>query len=83
MTPRDSTRTANSWSYLVVQKNGVMKLEFHNTNVNDGVPIAILIEHGHATRDGSWVNARPFIYRAINPIFNKIAKEIGREVARL
>lgn len=82
-TPTDSGLTASSWGYEIVNKNGSVIINFINTNVNDGVPIAIIIQYGHATGNGGWVEGRDYINPAIQPIFDEMVKEIWREVTKL
>ena len=80
-TPRDTGETANSWKYnIYYNKNESIKIVFSNTNVVDGVPIAILLQYGHGTRNGGFVQGRDYINPAIRPIFDKMAKEAWKEV---
>lgn len=79
-TPMDSGRTANSWYYTVENKKGVASITFCNSNIQNGVPIAIILQYGHGTRNGGWVQGRDYINPAIQPIFDKIADEAWREV---
>lgn len=83
MTPVDSGLTASSWSYEIVRSNGVVKIEFHNSNVNEGVPIAVILQYGHGTGTGGWVEGRDYINPAIQPIFDKIVDDAWREVTNL
>lgn len=83
MTPVDSGLTANSWSYEIVRSNGVVKIEFHNSNVNEGVPIAVILQYGHGTGTGGWVEGRDYINPAIQPIFDKIVDDAWGEVTNL
>lgn len=82
-TPRDTGLTASSWSYKIENKNGVARLSFHNSNIQNGVPIAIILQYGHGTGTGGWVKGRDYINPAIQPIFDKIANEAWREVTKL
>ena len=82
-TPVDTGLTANSWRYEIEQKKGSISISFHNTNIQNGVPIAVILQYGHATRNGGWVQGRDYINPAIQPIFDKIANEAWREVAKL
>ncbi len=82
-TPIDSGETASSWSYKITNKKGLVKITFHNSNIQNGVPIAIILQYGHATRNGGWVQGRDYINPAIRPIFDKIVKEAWREVTKL
>lgn len=83
-TPKDTGKTASSWYYKIEEKDGVaVSISFHNSNVNKGVPIAIILQYGHATRNGGWVQGRDYINPAIRPIFDKIAEDVWKEVTKL
>lgn len=82
-TPVDSGKTAGSWYYDIENKNGSAKITFNNSNINDGVPIAIILQYGHGTGTGGWVEGRDYINPAIQPIFDKIANNAWREVTKL
>ena len=82
-TPVESGKTASSWYYEITNNGQTAKISFYNSNVNKGVPIAIVIQYGHGTRNGGWVEGRDYINPAIQPIFERIAEEIWREVTRL
>ncbi len=79
-TPIDSGITADSWYYEIVQREGYASLRYHNSHVVEGRPIAILIQYGHGTRNGGWVEGRDYIMPAVQPIFDKMAEELWREV---
>lgn len=83
MTPIDTGLTAASWYYQIVRdNNGQIALQFCNSNVKDYVPIAVIIQYGHATKSGSWVEGKDYINPAIQPIFDQIANDVWREVTR-
>lgn len=82
-TPVDSGLTASSWYYELTNKNGSITIEFKNSNIQNGVPIAIILQYGHGTRNGGWVEGRDYINPAIQPIFDKITNEAWREVTKL
>ena len=82
-TPVDSGLTAKSWYYEIKQVNGYTTISFNNSNIQDGVPIAIILQYGHGTRNGGWVQGRDYINPAIRPIFDKIAESAWREVTKL
>lgn len=82
-TPIDSGLTAKSWSYEITNENGTATISFHNSNINQGVPIAIILQYGHGTGTGGWVEGRDYINPAIQPIFDKILNEAWREVTKL
>lgn len=81
-TPIDSGETADGWYYTIEQERGVAKLTFCNSNVNDGVPIAIILQYGHGTGTGGWVEGRDYINPALRPIFDEIAEKAWKEVTR-
>lgn len=82
-TPVDSGKTASSWYYKIENKNGSIKISFFNSNINKGVPIAIILQYGHGTRNGGWVEGKDYINPAIQPIFDKITENAWREVTRI
>lgn len=82
-TPADSGKTASSWYYEIKRSNGSVRLEFLNSHINDGVPIAIILQYGHGTNNGGWVEGRDYINPAIRPIFDKIVENAWREVTSL
>ena len=82
-TPVDTGKTASSWNYKIERNSGSVAITFNNTNVNKGVPIAIILQYGHGTHNGGWVQGRDYINPAIRPIFDKITEDAWREVTRL
>ena len=82
-TPIDSGKTANSWSYEIINKNGSVMITFNNSNVQNGVPIAIILQYGHGTRNGGWVQGRDYINPAIQPVFDEIVDKAWREVTKI
>ncbi len=82
-TPTKTGLTASSWYYEIKRDKGSVTIEFLNSNVNKGVPIAIILQYGHATGTGGWVEGRDYINPAIRPIFDNIAKEAWEEVTKL
>lgn len=82
-TPVDSGLTAGSWYYEIENQNGRVSINFCNSNVNKGVPIAIILQYGHGTGTGGWVQGRDYINPAILPVFDRIAEEAWREVTEL
>lgn len=79
-TPIDSGLTANSWGYKITNNKGRAEIAFFNTNIQNGVPIAIILQYGHGTRTGGWVQGRDYINPAIQPIFDKLANDAWKEV---
>ena len=82
-TPVDSGETANSWSYEISHSNGSASITFNNSHINKGVPIAIILQYGHGTGTGGWVEGRDYINPAIQPIFDKIVDAAWKEVTKL
>lgn len=82
-TPVDTGETARSWYYEITNKNGSAAITFYNSNIQNGVPIAIILQYGHGTGTGGWVQGRDYINPAIQPIFDKIAENAWREVTKL
>ena len=81
-TPVDSGETRDSWYYEIIKEDGNVKISFNNKNIQNGVPIAIILQYGHATRNGGWVEGRDYINPAIQPIFDGIATKAWKEVTK-
>ena len=82
-TPVDSGKTANSWYYKIERTKNTISITFYNSNINKGVPIAIILQYGHGTGTGGWVEGRDYINPAIQPIFDKMAEEAWKEVTNV
>lgn len=82
-TPVDTGKTADSWHYEIERQDGRVAINFYNTNVNEDVPIAIILQYGHATGTGGWVEGRDYINPALRPIFDEIANNARKEVTSL
>lgn len=81
-TPVDSGETAASWDYEIHQSGGSAKISWTNSHVNKGVNIAVILQYGHGTGTGGYVEGRDYINPAIRPIFDKIAEDAWEEVTR-
>lgn len=79
-TPKDSGETAMSWKYKIEKEAGKTSLVFYNSNVQNGVPIAIILQYGHGTKNGGWVEGYDYINPALRPIFKELADAAWREV---
>lgn len=79
-TPMDTSLTANSWGYEIVQEDGSTTLSWVNRNRNGHVNIAVVLQYGHATGTGGWVAGRDYINPAIQPIMDRIAEDVWRKV---
>lgn len=82
-TPVDSGRTASSWSYEIKRNKNEIVINWNNSNIQNGVPIAIILQYGHGTRYGGYVQGRDYINSAIRPIFDKMADVAWKEVKSL
>lgn len=82
-TPVDSGQTANSWFYEIEQSAGSAVIRFNNSHINKGVPIAIILQYGHGTGTGGWVEGRDYINPAVRPVFDSIVQEVWKEVTTL
>ena len=82
-TPVDTGLTASSWRYEIQHGNDSVSITFYNDNIQNGVPIAIILQYGHGTRNGGYVQGRDYINPAIKPIFDKITEDAWKEVTRL
>ena len=78
-TPKDSGKTAECWSYEVISASDSVRLIWKNSNINKGVPIAIILFYGHGTRNGGYVQGRDYINPALQPIFDEIASNAWKE----
>ena len=79
-TPVDTGLTANSWFYEIDRTDTSASISFYNSNVQNGIPRAIILQYGHGTRNGGWVQGRDYINPAIAPIFDRIAEKAWKEV---
>lgn len=82
-TPVDTGVTSKSWYYEVERNKQFAKITFYNSNVQNGIPIAIILQYGHGTGTGGWVEGRDYINPAIQPIFDRIAENAWKEVTTL
>lgn len=81
-TPVDTGKTADSWTYEIVEEKGSISIYWKNSSVNNNVNIAILLQYGHSTGSGGYVKGRDYIKPAIRPIFDKICEDLWKEVKR-
>ena len=79
-TPKDTGKTAESWYYEIVETKNGFSVEWHNSNVVKYVNIALILQYGHATRNGGYVVGRDYINPAIQPIFDKMAEDAWKKV---
>lgn len=79
-TPVDTGKTANSWYYSISVTKNLASLTFSNSNIVDGVPIAIILQYGHVTNNGGHVEGVDYINPAIKPLFEDLASRVWEEV---
>lgn len=82
-TPKDTGYTADSWYYEITNDKSGIRISFNNSNIQNGVPIAIILQYGHGTGTGGWVEGRDYINPAIQPIFDEIANKAWEEVTKV
>ena len=83
VTPKQTGKTSESWSYSIERQKDSVEIIWYNSNVVNGTNIAIMLNFGHATQSGYWVEGKNYIEPALIPIFDKIIEEAGREVSEL
>lgn len=81
-TPIDSGKTATSWYYKIENNRESARITFYNSNLQNGVPIAIILQYGHGTGTGGWVEGVDYINPAVRPIFDQILKNAWGEVTK-
>lgn len=79
-TPKDTGKTAASWSYEVTKGRESIVITWRNSNIVDGVPIAVILQYGHGTRNGGYVEGVDYINPAMRPVFERIAARAWGEV---
>lgn len=81
-TPKDTGKTSDSWYYQIVRSNGSVKLQWLNSNINNGIPIAILIQYGHALQNGVFLEGTDYINPSMKPIFDELTNNIRKELSK-
>jgi len=79
-TPLDTGETAEAWKYEIIKDNRGYKLIWTNDHIVNGIPVVILLQYGHGTTGGTFVEGRDFINPAMKPIFEKISEELWKEI---
>jgi hypothetical protein len=80
-TPKESGETADAWDYEIQIDDKRTRIAFTNSNIAaNGTPVVVLIQYGHATRNGGWVEGFDFVNPAVKPIFDEMAEDIWKEV---
>ncbi len=81
--PRETGELSNSWEYRIIQEGSTARIEWHNTDIEGGYSVALLIQYGHGTNNGGYVPPQDYINPAIEPILEEISRQIGEEVKRI
>jgi hypothetical protein len=81
-TPVSTGLTASSWSYEIVEGDGSSTIYWNNSNVQSGVLIAVILQYGHGTKNGGFVQGRDYINPAMQKVFESIASDAWKEVSR-
>lgn len=82
-TPKDTGLTSKSWSYEIKRGKNTVSISWSNSNIQNGTNIAIILQYGHGTANGGYVQGRDYINPALRPVFDKIADESWKEITRL
>lgn len=82
-TPVESGETANSWYFTTISRKGYYSIRWSNRHIENGVPIAVILQYGHGTGTGGYVEGRDYIMPAMRSIFDQIAAEAWREVTKI
>lgn len=81
-TPVDSGLAASSWNYIIEKGSGGLKITWTNSDIETGFPVAVMIQYGHGTGTGGYVQGIDYINPAMKPVFQQIADEVWKEVTR-
>ena len=81
-TPVKTGLASKSWYYTIKKTKDSTTISFNNSDIENGVPIAIILQYGHATKNGGWVEGRDYINPSIQPIFDEITKDAWKEVTK-
>lgn len=80
-TPKDTGLTSRSWGYEITEDEDSVTITWTNSNMaRERISIALLIQHGHATRSGTFVQGRDYINPSLAPVFDAISKKAWEEV---
>lgn len=82
-TPIDTGETASKWDYEIITGKTKSSVTWTNNAMNNGIPIVILIQYGHGTKNGGYVSGVDFINPAIKGVMDRLADSIWREVTKL
>lgn len=81
-TPKDTGLASSSWGYEIIKENGKVVIYWTNDDIENGFPVAIMVQYGHGVKGGGWVEGIDYINPALQPIFDEMANILWREVVR-
>lgn len=79
-TPQDSGRAAISWGYRIEKTNNSVTISWTNSDVENGFPVALMIQYGHGTGTGGYIQGKDYINPAMRPVFDSIAETVWKAV---
>ena len=82
-TPVDTGKTSESWTYKIERTKGKTSINWYNTNVVEGVNIAIILQYGHGTQNGGYITGKDYINPVLKPLFEKMSNELWKAVNKL
>jgi hypothetical protein len=82
-TPADTGLASQSWYYSIKSGPGYHSIRWHNSDTENGFPVAIMIQYGHGTGTGGYVQGRDYINPAIRPVFDQLVNEVWEEVTKI
>ena len=82
-TPKKTGKTSQSWTYEIKEKQGKLIINWYNTNIVNGTNVAVVLQYGHMSPRGYWIEGRDYINPAMQPVFDEIAKDMWEEVSRV
>jgi hypothetical protein len=82
-TPLDSGLASDSWGYTIAGFRGGVRITWTNNDVENGFPVAIMLQYGYGTGTGGYVQGRDYINPAMRPIFDQIADRVWKAVTSL
>lgn len=83
VTPEDTGLTSRSWTCVIERYKKSVKVEISNTNIQNGINVALLLEYGHATRNGAWIEGKNYIAPVVLEYYNQILNSTWKELTKL
>lgn len=79
-TPQETGLASESWFYIIEHKKDGVSIAWCNSDIENGFPVAVMLQYGHGTGTGGYVQGRDYINPAMQPVFDKIAEDAWKEV---